>query len=49
MDVQTLIVLAIVVAAAVYVGARIRRTMASARAAAGHGKNCGGDCGCSPR
>lgn len=44
MDVQTLIVVLIVAAAALYVGGRWRRTLLSARAAK---PGCGGDCGCS--
>lgn len=47
MDVQLLIVAMIVLAAAVFVGGRFRRTLLAARAATGKGKNCGGDCGCS--
>jgi FeoB-associated Cys-rich membrane protein len=42
------IVFAIVLAAAVFVGNRVRRTVRSARATVGGGKDCGGDCGCSP-
>lgn len=51
MDLQTLIVIMIVLAAAVFVGNRFRRTLLAARAAAETdrgGKNCGPDCGCSP-
>ncbi|HEU0012427.1 MAG TPA: hypothetical protein VFQ45_02020 [Longimicrobium sp.] len=45
MDVQTLLVMMIVAAAAVYVGGRWRRTLLAARAA--HRKpGCGPDCGC---
>jgi hypothetical protein len=51
MDIQTLIVFLIVLAAALFVGNRFRRTLLSARATTGKGgKDCGGpDCGCSPR
>ncbi|HEX2209832.1 MAG TPA: FeoB-associated Cys-rich membrane protein [Longimicrobium sp.] len=50
MDIQTLIVAVIVLAAALFVGNRFRRTFLSARATTGKGgKNCGPDCGCSPR
>ena len=45
---ETLVVIAIVAAAAGYVGRKVWRTIASARAAkAGSGPGCGGDCGCS--
>ncbi len=47
MDIQTLIVLLIVLAAAAFVGSRVRRTVRSARATVGGGKSCGSDCGCS--
>jgi hypothetical protein len=47
MDMQMLIVALIVLAAAVFVGGKVRRTVLAARAATGKGKNCGGDCGCS--
>ncbi|HEX2076910.1 MAG TPA: FeoB-associated Cys-rich membrane protein [Longimicrobium sp.] len=47
MDVQTLVVLLIVLAAAAFIGGRVRRTVRSARATAGGGKSCGSDCGCS--
>jgi hypothetical protein len=47
MDVQTLIVMMIVLGAAVYVGSRWRRTLLSARASSGKsGPGCGSDCGC---
>ena len=48
MEMQTLIVAMIVLAAAVFVGNKFRRTLAAARGAnAKGGKGCGGDCGCS--
>jgi FeoB-associated Cys-rich membrane protein len=47
MDVQLLIVALVVLAAGVFVGNKVRRTVLSARAANGRGKGCGGDCGCS--
>jgi hypothetical protein len=48
MDVQTLIVALIVLAAAVFVGNKFRRTLLAARATTGKGKpGCGSDCGCS--
>jgi hypothetical protein len=47
MDVQMLIVALIVLAAAAFVGNKVRRTVLAARATTGKGKNCGGDCGCS--
>jgi hypothetical protein len=47
MDMQTLIVALVVLAAAVFVGNRFRRTLLAARATTGKGKDCGGDCGCS--
>jgi hypothetical protein len=47
MDVQMLIVAMIVLAAAVFVGNKFRRTLLAARASTAKGKNCGGDCGCS--
>ena len=47
MEMQTLIVALIVLAAAVFVGSKFRRTLRAARATTGKGKNCGGDCGCS--
>jgi hypothetical protein len=43
--VQTLIVMMIVLAAALYVGARVRRTLFPARGPSG-GPGCGSDCGC---
>jgi hypothetical protein len=49
MDIQTLIVLLIVLAAALFMGNRFRRTLLAARATnAKGGKDCGPDCGCSP-
>ena len=45
--VETLVVIAIVGAAAAYVGRKIWRTLAAARAPKGSGPGCGGDCGCS--
>lgn len=48
MDIQTLIVALIVLAAALFAGNRFRRTILSARAATAKGKDCGPDCGCSP-
>ena len=49
MNIQTLIVFLIVLAAALFVGNRFRRTLLSARATtAKGGKSCGPDCGCSP-
>jgi hypothetical protein len=49
MDIQTLIVFLIVLAAALFVGNRFRRTLLAARATTSKGgKNCGPDCGCSP-
>jgi len=47
MDIQTLVVALIVLAAAVFAGGRIRRTLLAARATNGRAKDCGGDCGCS--
>jgi hypothetical protein len=47
MDMQTLIVALVVLAAAVFVGNKVRRTVLAARAPTGKGKDCGGDCGCS--
>ena len=47
MDLQTLLVFAIVLAAALFVGNRLRRTLRAARAPA-RAKGCEGDCGCSP-
>ena len=47
MDMQTLIVALVVLAAAVFVGNKVRRTVLAARATTGKGKDCGGDCGCS--
>ena len=47
MDVQMLIVAMIVLAAAVFVGSKFRRTLLAARASTARDKNCGGDCGCS--
>ena len=44
--VQTLIVLAIVVAAAVYLGAKFYRT---ARSASAKDDGCGAGCGCEPQ
>ena len=44
--VQTLIVLAIVLAAAVYLGAKFYRT---ARAASSKDDGCGAGCGCEPQ
>ena len=41
---QSLLVLAIVAAAALFIGTRWYRTYASAR----RKKGCGGDCGCGP-
>ena len=49
MDIQTLIVALIVLAAAVFVGSRFRRTLLAARATSAKHKDCGSDCGCSPR
>jgi len=46
MDVQTLLVMMIVLAAAAYVGSRWRRTLLSARAAHRGKPGCGSDCGC---
>lgn len=44
---QTLIVALIVLAAALFVGNRWRRTLLSARASSGRsGPGCGTDCGC---
>ena len=48
MDIQTLIVALVVLAAALFVGNRFRRTVLAARAST-DGKNCGPGCGCPPR
>ena len=48
MDVQMLIVAMIVLGALLFVGNKFRRTLLAARASTGKGKDCGGDCGCSP-
>lgn len=47
MEMQTLIVALVVLAAALFAGNKFRRTVLAARATTGRGKNCGGDCGCS--
>lgn len=47
MDMQMLIVVLVVLGAALFVGNKMRRTLLTARATTGKGKNCGGDCGCS--
>lgn len=47
MDIQMLIVAMIVLAAALFAGNKMRRTLMAARATNGKGKSCGGDCGCS--
>jgi hypothetical protein len=47
MDVQMLVVALIVLGAALFVGNKFRRTLLTARATTGKGKDCGGGCGCS--
>jgi hypothetical protein len=47
MDIQTLIVGLIVLAAALFFGSRVRRSILAARPAGGKGPGCGSDCGCS--